>query len=378
MSDAKSQDHWKDIAQLLGAEVPEEPEEEPAVEGGVAEESTPAVSDTLADESEARQESGEQVPAVVGPIKPAAEPPRPRPPARRPDPNHWRTVAGALGIEVPEEEIEEPEEKEEEVVAAADVEASGIAEPRAEETGEEETGERFPEPAAVQEAEDAEWVPEAEMPEPASPVDEPMSPPDRPTRSVPSLFDDVRLSLDTPWALDRIFEDEERAVPAPPAGFEEREAFGELGDDFEDADELSSFDDEVEEADEVEEVEDGELGTAAAQPVVTDEEGEEPRRRRRRRRRRRKGAKPEQETEKGTDETEDREPAEESSDVADDDSDSLHDEDDDEPSTLGIKHRKIPTWDEAVGVVISANLDSRAKNPNGGSRGKGRGRGRRS
>ena len=39
-------------------------------------------------------------------------------------------------------------------------------------------------------------------------------------------------------------------------------------------------------------------------------------------------------------------------------------------------HKGIPTWDEAVGVIIQANLESRAKNPqgSGGSRG-GRGRG---
>jgi hypothetical protein len=44
----------------------------------------------------------------------------------------------------------------------------------------------------------------------------------------------------------------------------------------------------------------------------------------------------------------------------------------------GVQHRKIPTWDEAVSVVISANMDSRAKNPGSASRGRGRGRGRRS
>ena len=45
--------------------------------------------------------------------------------------------------------------------------------------------------------------------------------------------------------------------------------------------------------------------------------------------------------------------------------------------TFHIKHRNIPTWDEAVGMVIATNMEARAKNPNGGSRGRGRGRGRR-
>ena len=44
-------------------------------------------------------------------------------------------------------------------------------------------------------------------------------------------------------------------------------------------------------------------------------------------------------------------------------------------------HKGIPTWDEAVGHVINANMESRARNPNpqgghrGGHRGGGRGRG---
>jgi hypothetical protein len=42
-------------------------------------------------------------------------------------------------------------------------------------------------------------------------------------------------------------------------------------------------------------------------------------------------------------------------------------------------HKKIPTWDEAVGVMIDANMASRASNPDrdrgrgGGGRGRGRG-----
>jgi len=36
-------------------------------------------------------------------------------------------------------------------------------------------------------------------------------------------------------------------------------------------------------------------------------------------------------------------------------------------------HRAIPSWTEAVGVVISANLESRAKNPDRRSGGRSRG-----
>jgi hypothetical protein len=38
-------------------------------------------------------------------------------------------------------------------------------------------------------------------------------------------------------------------------------------------------------------------------------------------------------------------------------------------------HRAIPSWEEALGYMISANMESRSKNPrpSGGSRGRGRG-----
>jgi ribonuclease E len=39
------------------------------------------------------------------------------------------------------------------------------------------------------------------------------------------------------------------------------------------------------------------------------------------------------------------------------------------------KHTKIPTWDQAIGVLIDANLASRARSPHGNSRARGRGRG---
>ena len=39
-------------------------------------------------------------------------------------------------------------------------------------------------------------------------------------------------------------------------------------------------------------------------------------------------------------------------------------------------HRGIPTWEEAVGLIVTANLESRSRKPNGGSsRGRGRSRG---
>jgi hypothetical protein len=38
-------------------------------------------------------------------------------------------------------------------------------------------------------------------------------------------------------------------------------------------------------------------------------------------------------------------------------------------------HRGIPTWAEALAVLIDGNMEARAKNPQGNSGGRGRGRG---
>jgi hypothetical protein len=59
-----------------------------------------------------------------------------------------------------------------------------------------------------------------------------------------------------------------------------------------------------------------------------------------------------------------------------DDADAHHDETGD---GMHHAHRGIPTWQEAVGLIINVNMESRAKNPHqssGHHRG-GRGRGRR-
>jgi hypothetical protein len=57
-------------------------------------------------------------------------------------------------------------------------------------------------------------------------------------------------------------------------------------------------------------------------------------------------------------------------------------DDDHDGADMKPSHRGIPSWDETIAIIVDANLESRAKNPNaagrGGSRGRGRGRGRRS
>ena len=128
-----------------------------------------------------------------------------------------------------------------------------------------------------------------------------------------------------------------------------------------------------------------------------------PRRRRRRRGGRRRGG------ERGTRESaggpapesredSDDEPHGEESDVAADFDESAepgvedeHDADHDQPEghddehdggDMKPSHRGIPSWEETIGVIVSTNMESRAKNPNAGGaprgRGSGRGRGHRS
>ncbi|HET6880062.1 MAG TPA: hypothetical protein VFI31_07895 [Pirellulales bacterium] len=60
----------------------------------------------------------------------------------------------------------------------------------------------------------------------------------------------------------------------------------------------------------------------------------------------------------------------ESSDGDYDEHDDEHDEHDLRPS-----HRAIPSWEEAIGVIVSGNMESRAKHPQSGGGGRGRGRG---
>ena len=64
-------------------------------------------------------------------------------------------------------------------------------------------------------------------------------------------------------------------------------------------------------------------------------------------------------------------------DEPDDDLRAANMEDDDDAGEGGLPtHKQIPTWDEAVNLLIDANMASRDKDPDRGGRGRGRGRGR--
>jgi hypothetical protein len=53
----------------------------------------------------------------------------------------------------------------------------------------------------------------------------------------------------------------------------------------------------------------------------------------------------------------------------------LHDEGDEDGA--GHAHKKIPTWQDAVGTLIDANIAARERQPDRGGRGSRRGGGRR-
>jgi hypothetical protein len=112
---------------------------------------------------------------------------------------------------------------------------------------------------------------------------------------------------------------------------------------------------------------------------VAEEGEEEESPTRRRRRRRRKGSRRGRDEERRTDV--EAEEADEHDDLVapvsdadyDEHDDRGHDEheDDEDDDVDRSFHHGIPTWEEAVGYVVAVNMESRAKNPGGGNRGRG-------
>lgn len=391
MTDSKSMDHWRFLAQQLGAAPASEPEEEaktPDVEQ--TEQPTvvvnPAVEPppVLAAEGEATRVSEPVTPSVPEPPPKPSTPPPPaaaKPKAR----NHWRELAAKLGLEVSEPEPEEPE------VAEA-VAPSDWAEPVA----------PAPVPPAV-----------INTPEPrvrevdAGPKRAPDS---RREGRRPSLFEDPDLSLDTPGVLDAVFDEAEPAATAEPEDiFEHRSAEPperelESRDRFAllERDELSFGEAEAQDVDEA--PVEAATGVAEAEEALDTEDEERANRRRRRPRRRRRGGRRDQEpapdggargdAEAGRRSEEEpvepratapvreipeAEEVDEGREFEDEDEDEDHYEEEDEEEEgsgerLKLKHKKIPTWQQAIDAIISVNMEARAKNPGGGGGSRGRGR----
>jgi hypothetical protein len=415
VSDSKSQDHWKALALLLDVDLPAEPEpseqssKEPSEEPS-GEDSLESISSEADQENAEDRASGDDLsPQATGTTE-AKEPPstpkrstgpRPRPKPATVDTSHWRGLAGELGIEVPEEEPEpdepEPDEPEPEVEpvddrADEDSLQSATVMPR-------EPRVSAPEPQVEVEAADAECDDLASDDLASDDLssdraDDP--PPSRPVaaaRKTPSIFEDDNFSIDTPGALDRIFEDswaEDEPAPVPVSRSEQRDALVAFPDDEDEGeDEGEDAGEDVTDDTDVKLL-DGDEDSAEIDGPAPDTAGsDEPRRRRRRRRRRKKttgDAEVQQADETATEDSRETDQAtvrgtqavDAALDLDDDHHDDITEDDDDDLSTASVKHRKIPTWDEAVALVISNNMESRARNPGNGNRGRGRGRGRRS
>jgi len=422
MNERKSGDHWNILAVELGAvpamELGEEPE--------TPELSTPI--EMLRDERPVEQAPTPEPPLEIEASFESAQvevsaPPRkiPKPVSRQaivPKPkqvNHWRELATALGIEVTEPEPEpEPEptpiqEVVQEQIRQADAvedDLRGVTPP--------------PEvlawpPMRTEQSIDDEVSARAES---------------RREHRRSSLFEDPNLSLDTPGVLDAIFDEVEAesvAVPEPAAnrGRTEARAYERPRDErprdersrdepfvpkervFGSYDGLAALDEAP--FDRVESDAAGDLDEPNADGSdVTKQEtlGEKDKSGRRRGRRRRRGGRraprPASEpmpNEAGIEDLEDEEEgdemvpelvsgaapvrdrhvrveAEQEDDLEDDADEQFDDEDEEEDGgeRLRLKHKKIPTWQQAIDAILATNMESRAKNPGGGG---GRGRGRR-
>jgi len=271
MTDTNNTDHWKSLADEVGADVPAE-----AFERNIE----PLDEDQANGDADiANQESPTETPMAI-------EPPKPK---RKQDPpkteNQWESLAGELGVDFPS-------------LAATDS-VSG------------------------EDALDAEILNgEYDLFEPTS--------------------NDATIEGEVPFS---VYDEEE----------------------------LDSVEDDLSDADSANDLDETELdGTSSEQDSVDSEETGRKRKRRRRRRR-----KPRQSEEDGA-------PALTSGAEEDATSDGSDDDDADIESTSDgsenqkSKHRKIPTWEEAISAVVQANIDSRSKSSGGGRRGRGRGKGKRS
>jgi len=120
---------------------------------------------------------------------------------------------------------------------------------------------------------------------------------------------------------------------------------------------------------------DADLIDEAPEDAETETPGEEEDRPKKRRRRRRPKSKRKDAAESPGDEADDADfegaPAEDSETATPTDGESGDKAD---AATSRTSHRKIPSWQEAIGVIVTSNIESRAKSSDGGGRrGKGRG-----
>lgn len=311
---------------------------------------------------------------------------------------HWWDLATSLGVEVSEPETELESEPEPEVQS----EPEPIHEVKADES----LATRVPAESPARSS--------ASARQPAEPLSREPAEPRRGHRHS-SSFDDPDLSLDTPGVLDAAFDEgEPESVSHPETAPARRQP-----DDWAEQRRRSRptspaardsifFDEPEDEAfDDVESESEETAAAIDADEPESEEETERSGRGRGRRRRRgsRRGqrAAPEEvrfEPDSADEEEEEEEDQDDRSvgprrrsgtaetrqrrahaeddlegDLEDEGEDHFDDDEDEGGGErLRLKHKRIPTWQQAVDAILATNMESRTKNPGGGA---GRGRGRR-
>lgn len=344
-------DHWDLLVSELGATPPKDvlpPASSQPVQAEPLEQVEPPVIEEEEMASAAWVEPKEPAPPAA-PVKPAVSRPTP---AKRKTGRDWAALAGELGVEVPPEVFEEPQEEPPAAISP----------------------QRTPWQDEVLKAGEQEPEPEVE-----SELD-----------AVPEFFEEVEevQASDEAEAIETVGrraetfvwrDEEDEGEVKPPAVVEAAEEPGESEEERrggrrrrkrsrrgrgepkpERAEILGDLEDSLELPED-----DGSLYIPAEmeEPIAetADEDQEEaPSRKRRRRRRRKAPRETAEETEAVEMDDEEAEPI--AARVRDDDEDA-EDEDDDDGHPDRSLHRAIPTWDEAVGLVIATNMESRSRNP---------------
>lgn len=333
MDDQGKRDHWDSLVSALGA-TPTEPAEEPAEpettpQAEVLEELAPAA----APEDQAEDILASLPQSTYSPARPE----------KQKTPQDWAKLAGELGIEIPPESLASSEE----TVVSTVVEAAETP------------------PIVVTTLEPAvDWESGGDE-EARSAAEDELTP----------VGDDERRGRRRRKRRRRGARPSEEGEALPeiegPLAGESQELEPEATEARDDFDDVLALPDEAAEA-------------AGAEPTAEDEES--PDRAKRRRRRKKKSARPRVEAgEAELAESRQRvESIEERAFDADDDQFAAPelDESDDEhepgPHEERAVHRAIPTWQEAVNLVIAVNLESRARSPDRRSSHRPRGRGGRS
>ena len=302
--------------------------------------------------------------------------------------NHWNSLAEQVGAEIPLEPVETAKDS-----TGGDQPASPTEEPTQSQSPPVEAVRKLKERPLPPPPRKNHWGLVAgelgleasieDEPEPAETLSVDDASDEQSSDRDPEIVTTIEPSGESPKPLESDGESNTEESAIPPSAFDlpthESEAVSMFAE-TEDAEFLDDQAESTESASTTESVstEDANVTDESTEGAEDGDESEErPRRRRRRpRRRSRKGQDTSDEDSSVPGDDDGVEPVR-----AGDESRASDDEetsgDRDQGRAKKSKHRNIPTWEEAIGVVVSANIEAKAKSSNsGGSGRRGRGRGR--